>query len=57
MATIAGEIANVTTDQLKNNIAVIDELSIFKQDEIRDIMGNAALTVVKQDKIDKKSAK
>ena len=48
MAVIVGEIANVTTDRL-NNIAVIDDLSIFKQDEIRGIIRNAALGVLKQD--------
>ncbi len=53
----SGEIAIIATDQLKNNIAVIAELSIFKQDEIRDIIRNAALRVLEQDKIDKKSAK
>jgi hypothetical protein len=41
----SGGNSKCTTDQLKNNIAVIDELSIFKQDKIRDIIRNAALRV------------
>lgn len=53
----ATEIAGFATDQLKKRIAVVNELSISKQDEIRDIIRNAALRVLKQNKGDNKSAK
>jgi len=52
-AAIAEKIANSATDQLKNSIVVIKELPLIKQDEIRDVIRDAAMKVLKQDKIDK----
>lgn len=52
-AAIAEKIANSATDQLKNSIVVIKELPPMKQDEIRDVIRDAAMKVLKQDKIDK----
>lgn len=51
LAAIAEKIANSATEQLKNSIEVINELPILKQDEIKEVIRNAAMKVLKQDKI------
>jgi len=53
LAVIAEKIANSATDQLKNSIEVINELPIVKQDEIKEVIRNVAMKVLKQDKIAK----
>ena len=53
LAVIAEKIANSATDQLKNSIEVINELPIVTQDEIKEVIRNVAMKVLKQDKIAK----
>ena len=53
LEAIVEKIANSATDQLKNSIEVINELPILKQDEIKEVIRNAAMKVLKQDKIAK----
>jgi hypothetical protein len=44
--TLAGEIANYSIYQLKNGVIQIREMAVIDQDNVRDIIRNAALYVL-----------
>ena len=43
---LAGEIANYAIYQLKNKVPEIREMALVEQDDVRDIIRNAALHVL-----------
>ena len=43
---LAGEIANYAIYQLKNEVIQIREMALVEQDDVRDIIRNAALHVL-----------
>ena len=45
---VAGEIANYTIYQLKNEINQIGAMSVLEQENIRDIIRNAALHILNE---------
>ena len=46
--TLAGEIANYGIYQLKNKVIQIREMAITEQDDVRDIIRNAALHILNE---------
>lgn len=46
--TVAGEIANYTIYQAKNEIDQISAISVLEQENIRDIIRNAALHILNE---------
>ena len=44
----AGEIANYTIYQLKNTVIQIREMAVLEQEDVRDIIINAALHVLNE---------
>ena len=45
---LAGEIANYTIYQLKNTVIQIREMAVLEQEDVRDIIRNAALHVLNE---------
>jgi len=45
---LAGEIANYAIHQLKNEVIQIREMAVAKQDDVRDIIRNAALHILNE---------
>ena len=45
---LAGEIANYTIYQLKNTVIQIREMAVLEQEDVRDIIINAALHVLNE---------
>ena len=43
---LAGEIANYAIYQLKNGVLQIREMTVLEQDDVRDIIRNAALHIL-----------
>ena len=43
---LAGEIANYAIYQLKNGVLQIREMTVLEQDDVRDIIRNAALNIL-----------
>lgn len=43
MTVLAGEIANYAIYQIKNRVLEIGEMTIVEQEDVRDIIRNAAL--------------
>lgn len=48
ITTLAGEIANYSIYQLKNRVEQIREMAVVEQDDVRDIIRNAALHVLSE---------
>jgi hypothetical protein len=45
---LAGEIANYAIYQLKNGVLQIREMTVVEQDDVRDIIRNAALHILNE---------
>ena len=45
---LAGEIANYAIYQLKNRVTQIREMAVLEQEDVRDIIRNAALHVLNE---------
>jgi hypothetical protein len=45
---LAGEIANYAIYQLKNDVLQIREMAVVEQDDVRDIIRNAALHILNE---------
>jgi hypothetical protein len=45
---LAGEIANYAIYQLKNQVTRISEMEILEQEDVRDIIRNAALHILNE---------
>jgi len=45
---LAGEIANYAIYQLKNRVIQIREMAVLEQEDVRDIIRNAALHVLNE---------
>ena len=45
---LAGEIANYAIYQLKNEVLQIREMAVVEQDDVRDIIRNAALHILNE---------
>jgi hypothetical protein len=45
---LAGEIANYAIYQLKNHVVRISEMEILEQEDVRDIIRNAALHILNE---------
>ena len=45
---LAGEIANYAIFQLKNKVVQIQEMATVEQDDIRDVIRNAALHILNE---------
>ena len=45
---LAGEISNYAIYQLKNKVPEIREMALLEQDDVRDIIRNAALHVLSE---------
>jgi hypothetical protein len=47
-ASVAVEIANYSVDQLKNKVERVREMAEVEQDDVRDIIRNAALHILNE---------
>jgi 4-alpha-glucanotransferase len=45
---LAGEIANYAIYQLKNKVLLIREMAVVEQDDVRDVIRNAALHILNE---------